>query len=62
MAVVESEKAIRPLMDRLLGLTRIVRDLDAATVAWRESKGAFHYVTLGGRTAELPRRLYRGLQ
>ncbi len=48
MAVVESEKAIRPLVDRLLGLTRIVRDLDAATVAWRESKGAFHYVTLGG--------------
>jgi chromosome segregation protein len=48
MAVVESETAIRPLVDRLLGLTRIVRDLDAATAAWRESKGAFQYVTLGG--------------
>ena len=29
-------------------MTRIVRDLDAATAAWRESNGAFHYVTLGG--------------
>jgi chromosome segregation protein len=48
MAVVESEASIRPLVQRLLGRTRIVRDLDAATTAWRESKGAFHYVTLGG--------------
>jgi chromosome segregation protein len=48
MAVVESEPAIRPLVERLLGMTRIVRDLNAATAAWRESKGAFHYVTLGG--------------
>ena len=48
MAVVESEASIRPLVQRLLGMTRIVRDLDAATAAWRESKGAFHYVTLGG--------------
>jgi len=48
MAVVESETSIRPLVDRLLGRTRIVRNLDAATAAWRETKGAFHYVTLGG--------------
>jgi chromosome segregation protein len=48
MAVVESEASIRPLMQRLLGRTRIVRDLNAATTAWQESKGAFHYVTLGG--------------
>jgi len=48
MAVVESEASIRPLMERLLGTTRIVRDLGAATAAWQESKGAFHYVTLGG--------------
>ncbi len=48
MAVVESETAIRPLMERLLGLTRIVRDLNAATAAWQESPGSFHYVTLGG--------------
>ncbi len=48
MTVVESETSIRPLVGRLLGLTRIVRDLDAATAAWRESNGAFHYVTLAG--------------
>ena len=48
IAVVESETSIRPLLERLLGLTRIVRDLNAATAAWRESNGAFHYVTLGG--------------
>jgi len=48
LAVVESEASIRPLMERLLGSTRIVRDLDAATAAWQESKGAFHYVTVGG--------------
>jgi len=48
MEVVESERSIHPLVDRLLGLTRIVRNLDAATAAWRETNGAFHYVTLGG--------------
>ena len=48
IAVVESETSIRPLLERLLGMTRIVRDLNAATAAWRESNGAFHYVTLGG--------------
>jgi chromosome segregation protein len=48
MAVVQSEGSVRGLMERLLGTTRIVRDLPAATAAWRESNGAFHYVTLGG--------------
>jgi chromosome segregation protein len=48
VAVVESETSIRPLVERLLGMTRIVRDLNAATAAWRETGGAFHYVTLGG--------------
>jgi chromosome segregation protein len=48
MAVVESDAAVRPLMERLLGMTRIVRDLNAATAAWQESHGAFHCVTLGG--------------
>ncbi len=48
LAAVESESSIRPLVERLLGTTRLVRDLDAATAAWRESNGQFHYVTLGG--------------
>src|SRR6266404_727313 len=46
--VVQSDQAIRPLIEKLLGMTRIVRDLGAATEAWNESKGAFHYVTLTG--------------
>jgi chromosome segregation protein len=48
VSVVESESSVRPLVERLLGLTRIVRDLGAATAAWRETDGAFHYVTVGG--------------
>lgn len=46
--VVESEESVRPLLERLLGLTRIVRDLESATAAWRETGGAYHYVTLKG--------------
>ena len=46
--VVESEEPVRPLIERLLGMTRIVRDLNSATEAWRQSHGAFHYVTLAG--------------
>ncbi|MGA2865596.1 MAG: chromosome segregation protein SMC [Verrucomicrobiota bacterium] len=48
LEVVQSEASIRPLLQGLLGTTRIVRDLNAATVAWIASRGAFHYVTLGG--------------
>ena len=48
LAVVAGEQAIQPLLERLLGSTRIVRDLNSATNAWRESHGAFHYVTLTG--------------
>src|SRR5882724_3859701 len=46
--VVQSDSSVRPLLDRLLGTTRVVRDLPAATAAWRENAGAFHYVTLTG--------------
>jgi chromosome segregation protein len=48
MEVVQGESSVQPLLERLLGMTRIVRDLDAATIAWRESNGAFHYVTMTG--------------
>ncbi|MBN2507968.1 MAG: chromosome segregation protein SMC [Verrucomicrobia bacterium] len=47
-SVVEAERTVRPLVARLLGMTRIVPDLAAATRAWREHDGAFHYVTLSG--------------
>jgi chromosome segregation protein len=36
------------VLERLLGATRIVRDLSAATDAWRETNGAYQYVTLSG--------------
>jgi chromosome segregation protein len=48
LSVVESEASVRPILERLLGGTRIVRDLASATAAWRETSGAFHYVTLTG--------------
>ncbi|MCI0746355.1 MAG: chromosome segregation protein SMC [Verrucomicrobia subdivision 3 bacterium] len=48
VSVVEMDESVRPLVQRLLGMTRITPDLEAATEAWRESNGAFHYVTHGG--------------
>ncbi|HEV2391160.1 MAG TPA: chromosome segregation protein SMC [Verrucomicrobiae bacterium] len=48
VSVVEGESAVQPLLERLLGQTRIVRDLNAATAAWQQSHGAFSYVTLAG--------------
>ena len=47
-AVVEADEPVKLLVNRLLGMTRIVPDLSAATSAWEESRGAFHYVTLKG--------------
>jgi len=46
--VVQTDAATRPLVQRLLSTTRIVRDLTAATEAWRQSDGLLHYVTLQG--------------
>ena len=48
VSVVQSEDSVRTLVERLLRSTRIVRDLGNATQAWRESNGAFQYVTLTG--------------
>ncbi|HWH71587.1 MAG TPA: hypothetical protein VNT26_19600, partial [Candidatus Sulfotelmatobacter sp.] len=48
LAIVQGEPQVQPLLERLLGQTRVVRDLDAATIAWRESNGQFHFVTLDG--------------
>jgi len=47
-AVIESEPGVRGLLEKLLGHTRIVRDLDAATEAWHQSDRSLHYVTLTG--------------
>jgi chromosome segregation protein len=47
-AVVQADEPVDLLVGRLLGMTRIVPNLSAATAAWEESRGAFHYVTLSG--------------
>lgn len=54
LAVVQSDVSVRPLVERLLGETRIVRDLEAASQAWLESGGAFHFVTLDGAVLSRP--------
>jgi chromosome segregation protein len=47
-SIIEAEEAVRPLLAALLGSTRIAPDLAAATAAYRESNGAFDFVTLTG--------------
>jgi chromosome segregation protein len=47
-SVVKADASVRPLVQRLLGLTRLVPDLATATAAWRESHGAFDFVTASG--------------
>ncbi len=47
-SVVEGDASVQPLLQRLLGQTRIVSDLATATTAWRECHGAFDFVTLSG--------------
>ncbi len=54
LAVVQTDESVRALLERLLGSTRIVRDLSAATAAWRQTNGAFHYVTLAGELLSQP--------
>jgi len=48
ISVVDCETSVRPLLEQLLGMTRVVRDLESAQAAWEENRGAFHYVTLNG--------------
>jgi chromosome segregation protein len=50
LGVVAAEEAVQPLLTGILGHTMIVEDLPAATAAWRETNGAFDFVT---RTGEL---------
>ena len=51
-SVIEAEPPVRPLLDRLLGQTLILPDLAAATAAWRESGGAFDFVTTEGEVLD----------
>ncbi len=59
LSVIEADDSIHPLIAALLGQTLIVPDLATATTAWRETNGAFDFVT---RTGELLNRhgIYTG--
>jgi chromosome segregation protein len=48
LGVIQADVSVEPLLNRLLGQTLVVPDLNAATHAWRESHGAFDFVTLSG--------------
>ena len=48
LSVVTAEAEAQPLLQRLLGRTFIAPDLAAATAAWRETNGAYDFVTSGG--------------
>jgi chromosome segregation protein len=48
LEAIEMDDSIRPLLEGLLIDTRILPDLASATAAWRETGGAFDFVTLRG--------------
>ncbi|HEU5071366.1 MAG TPA: chromosome segregation protein SMC [Verrucomicrobiae bacterium] len=48
MRVVGGDPSIRPLLARLLGATRVVPDLAAATTAWKACNGVHQFVTVTG--------------
>jgi chromosome segregation protein len=48
LAVVQADPAVQPLLERLLGGTRLVPDLTSATTAWRNGGGQYSYVTPKG--------------
>jgi chromosome segregation protein len=47
--LIQADESVRPLLRRLLGRTRVVVDLAAATAAWRASQGAWDFVTADGQ-------------
>ncbi len=48
LSVVESDASVLSVIQGLLGQTLIVPDLATATAAWRETNGAYDFVTLSG--------------
>ncbi|MDB6036489.1 MAG: condensin subunit Smc [Verrucomicrobiales bacterium] len=48
LSVMTVEESIRPLLQRLLGRTLIVPNLEAATALWAQTGGLFDFVTQGG--------------
>jgi chromosome segregation protein len=45
---VEAEPAVQPLLRHFLGRTLVVPDLDTASSAWRDTNGAYDFVTVTG--------------
>jgi chromosome segregation protein len=52
LSIVEADDAVKPLVNRLLGRTVVVRDLALATSAWQQTKGAFNFVTPAGEVLD----------
>src|SRR5581483_11537073 len=48
LGVIEADASIQPLLESLLGHTLIAPDLGAATAAWRDTGGAYDFVTATG--------------
>ncbi|MDB6019178.1 MAG: condensin subunit Smc [Pedosphaera sp.] len=48
LSVIEADASVQPLLQSLLGQTLMVADLNAATAAWQEQRGAFDFVTAAG--------------
>jgi len=48
LKVIEADESVAYLINGLLGNTRIVADLAAATAAWQQSNGAYNFATLTG--------------
>ncbi len=48
ISVIEADDIVKPLLQGLLGQTRIVPDLATATQAWRDCHGRFDFVTATG--------------
>lgn len=48
LTVIEADESVAYLVNGLLGNTRLVADLAAATAAWQQSNGAYNFATLTG--------------
>ena len=50
LSLIDADESVQPLLRRLVGCVCVAPDLASAAVAWRESKGAFGFVTAAGET------------
>ncbi len=50
LSLIDADESVKPLLGRLVGRICVAPDLAAAASAWRESNGAFGFVTTAGET------------